>query len=150
MELILLEKVRNLGDLGDRVSVTPGYGRNYLLPGKKAVRATAENLAKFQEKRAELERVAQTKLAEAQQRAGKLADTVITIVAKASDEGRLFGSVGTREIADAVDAAVGVAIEKSAVLLPEGVLRSIGQYQVQLQLHSDVLFSITVVIVAEG
>ena len=148
MELVLLEKIANLGVLGDKVNVKPGYGRNYLLPAGKAVRATADNIAKFEAKRAELERAAKAELDKAQARATSMGDLLVTVAAKASDEGKLFGSVGTREIADAV-VATGIALEKSEVLFSDGALREIGEYEVQVRLHTDVTVSIKVIIVAD-
>ena len=149
MEVILLEKVANLGDLGDKVTVKPGYGRNYLVPGKKAVPATAENVKVFEERRAELEKVAAEKLAEAQARGAKLAELEnIVIKGNAGEEGKLFGSVNVAEIAEALTAA-GVEIEKSEVNMPEGPIRVIGEYDIDIQLHSDVTQTVKVVIEAE-
>lgn len=149
MEVILLEKVENLGNLGDRVNVRPGYGRNYLVPHGKAKPATAENVRFFEEQRAELESRAAEALSEAQKRAEALAGLTVTIGAKAGDEGKLFGSVGTQDIADAVTAA-GVAIERHEVRLPEGPIRLTGEYEVELHLHTDVNASVNVVVAAEG
>lgn len=149
MEVILLERTRNLGNLGDKVKVRNGYGRNFLIPFGKAVPATEANIKHFEERRAELEKQANDKLAAAQARADKLSGLGgVTIPAKAGDEGKLFGSVGTRDIADALSAA-GVAINKAEVLLPDGVIRSIGDNEVQIQLHSDVITSIRVSVVPE-
>jgi large subunit ribosomal protein L9 len=149
MEVILLEKVANLGDLGDKVTVKPGYGRNYLVPGKKAVPATKENVKVFEERRAELEKVAAEKLAEAQARGAKLAELEnIVIKGNAGEEGKLFGSVNVAEIAEALTAA-GVEIEKSEVNMPEGPIRVIGEYDIDIQLHSDVTQTVKVVIEAE-
>ena len=148
MEVILLEKVENLGDLGDKVAVRAGYARNYLIPGGKAKYATAENIAEFEARRAELEKIAAESLAEAQARQAKLENMVVTIPANAGSEGKLFGSVGTAEIADAVTQA-GVEIEKREIRLPEGALRSVGEYDVTIHLHSDVNADIKVVIVPE-
>lgn len=149
MEIILLEKVANVGDLGDRVKVRPGYGRNYLIPGGKAVAATEENVAKFEARRAELEKAAAGALGEAQARAEQLAQLgTVTLVRRAGEEGKLFGSVSTADIADAVHEA-GVALEKREVALPEGPLREVGEYDVELILHSDVAQPIKVVIEAE-
>lgn len=149
MEVILLEKVENLGNLGDRVNVRPGYGRNYLVPHGKAKPATAENVRFFEEQRAELESRAAEALSEAQKRAEALAGLTVTIGAKAGDEGKLFGSVGTQDIADAVTAA-GVTIERHEVRLPEGPIRLTGEYEVELHLHTDVNASVNVVVAAEG
>lgn len=149
MEVILLDKVRNLGNLGDKVKVRNGYGRNYLIPRGKAVLATAENVAKFEARRAELEKAAAAELAEAQARAEKLAALgEVTITAKAGEEGKLFGSVGTADIAEAITTA-GVAVAKAEVKLPEGPLRHVGEYSIELVLHSDVTQAITVKVVAE-
>ncbi len=130
MELILLEKVRNLGNLGDKVNVKPGYGRNYLLPQGKAVRVNAENLAAFEARRAEYEAKANTLLADAESRKAKLADVSVTISANASPEGKLYGSVGPREIADALQAA-GHDIHKGEVIQGEGPIRHIGEFDVR-------------------
>ena len=149
MEVILLEKVGKLGEIGDKVNVKAGYGRNYLVPQGKAVFATEDNLAEFEKRRAELEAAAQEKLKEAQTRAEKLAAVeVITITAQAGDEGKLFGSIGTRDIADAVSQK-GVEVSKSEVKLPEGTLREIGEYAIDIQLHAEVVTVVNVVIVAE-
>ncbi len=148
MEVILLDKVTNLGGLGDKVKVKSGYGRNYLLPYGKAVPATAENVKHFEERRAELEKAAGEKLSAAQSRADMVNGKDVTIVAKAGDEGKLFGSIGTRDIAQAIS-AMGTEIEKSEVKLPEGALRAIGEYEIDLQLHSDVVATVKVIIVAE-
>ena len=137
MEGILLEKIENLGSLGDRVTVKPGYGRNYLLPQGKAAPATPENIAEFEARRAELEKTAAEALAAAEARRDTLADMVITIVAKVGEEGKLFGSVGTSDIADAIKAA-GVDVERNEIRLPSGALRQTGEYDVDLHLHTDV------------
>ncbi len=148
MEVILLEKVGKLGKIGDKVAVKSGYGRNYLLPQGKAVAATAKNLADFEARRAELEAAANAKLAEANARAEKLAALEVTIAAVAGDEGRLFGSVGTRDIAEAITAA-GVAVVKAEVRLPEGAIREVGQFEIDVQLHSEVIQAVKVAVVAE-
>ncbi|MDH5181599.1 MAG: 50S ribosomal protein L9 [Gammaproteobacteria bacterium] len=148
MEVILLEKVPNLGSLGDKVSVKPGYGRNFLIPQKKAVPATADNIAKFEARRAELEKAAGEALAAAQARAAQLAALgSVTIEGNAGDEGKLFGSVATSDIADALTAA-GVAVEKREVLLPEGPIHNIGEYEVNVRLHADVIQSVKVIVAA--
>ena len=136
MEVILLEKIANLGNLGDKVAVKAGYARNFLLPFGKATPATADNVAAFEARRAELEKIAAEKKAEAEARAAKLADLTVTIAANAGEEGKLFGSIGTRDIADAVTAA-GVAIEKSEVRLPDGALRTVGEFDIDVQLHTS-------------
>ncbi|MFN2361940.1 MAG: 50S ribosomal protein L9 [Marinobacter sp.] len=148
MEVILLEKVANLGSLGDKVKVKAGYGRNFLLPYGKAVAATADNLKAFEERRAELERVAAEKLSAAQARGEALEGASVTITSKAGEEGKLFGSIGVRDIADAITAA-GTEVEKSEVRLPEGPLRLVGEYEIELQLHSDVSVVINLAVVAE-
>lgn len=148
MDVILLERVRNLGNLGDEVSVKNGYGRNFLIPQGKAVRATAANREVFESRRAELEAQAAGQLKAAEDRAAGLSELAVTIAARASDEGKLFGSVGSREIADAVTEA-GQEVSKDEVLLPVGPLRSIGEFTVDLQLHSDVTASVTVNVIPE-
>ncbi|PCJ50170.1 MAG: 50S ribosomal protein L9 [Gammaproteobacteria bacterium] len=149
MELILLENIRNLGGLGDKVNVRSGYGRNYLIPQGKAVPANEANVKAFEERRTELEAKAKEVVAAAQARADMLAELTVTITAKSSDEGKLFGSVGTRDIAEAVNAVVEVALEKSEVLMPEGAIHSIGEYDFSISLHSDVTASVKVVVVIE-
>ncbi len=148
MEVILLEKVENLGNLGDRVNVKPGYGRNFLIPAGKATPATEEHIKAFEARRAELEKAAADSLANAETRRDNLADMTVTIRAKAGDEGKLFGSVGTADIAAAITAA-GVEVERSEVRLPEGSFRQLGEYRVQVHLHSDVNTEITLLIEAE-
>ena len=148
MELILLEKVLNLGDLGDTVNVKSGYGRNFLVPQGKAVPATSENVAMFEARRAELEQAAAESLARAQARCDQLAGLVITLSAKAGDEGKLFGSVGTADIAHAITDA-GVSIERHEIRLPNGPLRQVGEHDVLLHLHSDVNAEIKLVVEAE-
>lgn len=149
MEVILLDKVGKLGNVGDRVDVKSGFGRNFLLPTGKAVLANAANIAEFEAKRAELEAAAAAKVGEAEGRAAKLEGVVVTIAANAGDEGKLFGSIGTRDIAEAITAAAGIAIEKAEVKLPEGALREVGEFDVDVQLHSDVISTIKVVVEAE-
>lgn len=150
MEVILLEKIRNLGALGDKVKVRSGYGRNYLVPQGKAVYATADNIAKFEVRRAELEKAAAERVHAAEARKQTLtALGVVTIQSKAGDEGKLFGSVGTRDIAAAITKA-GVEIDKSEIHLPSGVLRQVGEFDVEVELHSDVLAVVKVSIVAEA
>ena len=148
MDIILLEKVKNLGSLGSRVSVKSGYGRNFLIPKGKAVPATEANIAAFDARRAELERQEAEVLSAAQARAAQLAEIAVVIAAKSGDEGKLFGSVGTRDIADAITAA-GVAVDKSEVRLPNGALRNTGAYTVAVHLHSDVNAEVSVTVVAE-
>lgn len=150
MEVILLEKIRNLGALGDKVKVKSGYGRNFLIPQGKAVFATANNTVKFEARRAELEKAAGEAVSAAEVRRQSLAALATVVVpAKAGDEGKLFGSIGTRDIADAITQA-GVEVQKSEVLLPMGVLRQIGEYEVEIELHSDVNAMIKINIVSEA
>lgn len=148
MEVILLEKVGKLGGLGDQVTVKGGYGRNYLLPYGKAVPATAHNLETFDVRRAELEAAASTKLASAQERAEQLNEIELSIVAKAGDEGKLFGSIGTNDIADAISAS-GIAVAKSEVRLPEGALRHTGEFEIAIQLHPEVTATVGIIVVGE-
>lgn len=148
MEIILLEKIAKLGNLGDKVSVKPGYGRNFLIPQGKAVRASAEKLAEFEERRAELEKKAAEEFASAQARAEALSKLNVTIAQKAGEEGRLYGSVGTKDIADAITAA-GVAVNKSEVRLPGGPIRHIGDHEIKLHLHADLDGVVTLKIVSQ-
>ena len=148
MNVILLERVNNLGDLGDEVSVKPGFARNFLIPNSKAVQANKANRAYFEERRADLEKVANKKLTEAEGRAEKLAETLVTIMVKSGEEGRLYGSVGTHDITDAL-IRDGHTLERSEVRMPEGAIRSLGEYDIALQLHSDVTVQIKVAVVEE-
>lgn len=149
MEVILLENIGNLGNLGDKVDVKAGYGRNFLIPQGKAVPATEDNVAKFEARRAELEAAAAEALAGAEARAETInALGLITITANAGEEGKLFGSVGTRDIAEAVTAA-GAEIDKAEVRLPEGALRELGEYEVAIQLLGDVTASVAVAVIPE-
>lgn len=149
MDIILLENIGNLGGLGDKVTVKAGYGRNFLIPQGKAVPATDANVAQFEARRAELERAAAETLTAAQSRAEAISALgAITIEANAGEEGKLFGSIGTRDIADAVTAA-GCDLDKAEVRLPEGALRDLGEYSVAVQLHPDVMTDITVAVVPE-
>ncbi len=148
MEVILLQKVANLGKIGDRVKVKSGYGRNYLLPSGRATAATPANIAHFEARRAELERAAGEELHSAQERAESLRDFRLSITAKAGSEGKLFGSVGTNDIAEGCTAA-GHKVSRSEVRLPTGPIRAVGEYQVTLHLHTDVEAMLTVIIVAE-
>lgn len=148
MEVILLEKVGKLGGLGDRVTVKGGYARNFLLPQGRAVLANESNVAEFETRRAELEKAAKQQLDAATARAEGLNQKVVAITAKAGDEGKLFGSVGTRDISEAAEAA-GLTLDKSEVRLPEGPLRTTGEHEVQCQVHAEVFASITVVITGE-
>ncbi len=146
MEVILLEKVRNLGNLGDKVNVKSGYGRNFLIPQNKAVFATAKSIELFEKRRAELEKKAQQALSSAEQRASKLSDITLVISAMASDEGKLYGSVGVNEIKDAL-VAKEVEISKREIVLPEGPIHSIGNFVVEIHVHSDVIANLQLEIV---
>lgn len=148
MEVILLEKIANLGSLGDKVTIKAGYGRNFLIPQGKAAMATPAKIKEFEERRAELEKQAAEKLAAANARAEALSKLNIVITHKTGDEGRLFGSVGTQNIAEAITAA-GVKVEKHEVRLPNGVIRNIGEYDIAINLHSDVIVTLPIKIAAE-
>lgn len=148
MNVILLEPIGNLGGLGQEVSVKPGFARNYLLPQGKAVRATEDNRRVFEERRAELAKAAQDRLAFAEVRAKQLEETNLTILVKAGDEGKLYGSVGPQEIAQALTDQ-GVEVHKREVILSEGAFRVLGDYEVMLQLHSEVSVVVQISIVAE-
>ncbi|MCG7874004.1 MAG: 50S ribosomal protein L9 [Candidatus Thiodiazotropha lotti] len=149
MEIILLQKVDNLGDLGEKVNVKSGFGRNFLIPSGKAIPATEANLKVFEQRRAELEKEAQEKLQAAEARKAKLDGMELSITCKAGDEGRLFGSVGTSDIAKAASAA-GESVEKKEVMLPNGPFRIAGEYEVDLHLHADVDVTIKLTIVPEA
>jgi large subunit ribosomal protein L9 len=149
MDLILLQKVVNLGNLGDKVTVKPGYGRNFLVPQGKAVPATAANLADFEARRADYEAKAQASLDEANTRVAALADASVTIYANASTEGKLYGSVGPRDIAEALTKA-GTPVEKSEVVMGEGAFRNVGEYEVIVHLHADVETTVKVVVEPEA
>jgi len=149
MKLILLQKVVNLGGLGDKVDVKPGYGRNFLVPYGKAVPATAANVAAFEAKRAEYEAKADAVLAAAQARLAGLEGASVTITANASTEGKLFGSVGARDIAEAFTAA-GHKLEKSEVIMSEGAFRRIGEFEVTVHLHADVETKVKVIVAPEA
>lgn len=148
MEVILLQKVANLGNIGDRVKVRSGFGRNYLLPEGKATLATAENVAKFEARRAELERIAHEQLSSAERRAEELKEFRLTITAKAGTEGKLFGSIGTSDIAEACTRS-GHPVTRSEVRLPNGPLRTVGDHTVDLHLHADVDVQLPITIIAE-
>lgn len=148
MELILLEKVRNLGNLGDKVNVKPGYGRNYLLPQGKAVPVTAANLEAFEKRRAEYEAKAAAQLTGAEGRKAKLEGVEVTIEVNASPEGKLYGSVGPREIADALQAA-GHDVHKNEVIQGEGPIRNTGEFEAVIALHADVQTSVKVIVIGE-
>jgi len=148
MELILLEKISNLGDLGDQVTVKSGYGRNFLVPTGKAVLATPEKLAEFEQRRAELEAKAGEGLSLAEKRRDSIEELAISITQKAGEEGKLFGSVGTLDIAEAASEA-GVPVEKSEIRLSDGTLRHTGDFEIDVQLHTDVVAKLKLSIVAE-
>lgn len=148
MEIILLEKVANLGNIGDRVEVNPGYGRNFLLPKGKATLATAANITVFEARRAELELKQAQELAAAQERMEQLQAMTLRVAAKAGSEGKLFGSLGTMDIVEAC-AAAGVIVERKQVRLPNGPIRTVGEHVIDLHLHSDVNVSIRLNVVAE-
>lgn len=146
MQIILLEKIKNLGNLGDKVNVKPGYGRNFLIPQSKAVFATEKNVELFELRRADLEKKALQSFASAEQRASKMNDTTIVIAAQASDEGKLYGSVGPNEIKDAL-LAKSIDVSKREIVMPEGPLHSVGQFTVDIHVHSDVIARLQVEIV---
>jgi large subunit ribosomal protein L9 len=148
VDIILLQRIKNLGQLGDKVSVKPGYGRNYLIPQGKAVSATEANTAAFEARRAELEKQEAEQLASAQRRAEQLGEVNVVITAKAGDEGKLFGSIGTRDIAEALTAA-GLTVDRTEVRLPNGALRHTGEFNIAVQLHHDVTAEVLVTVVAE-
>lgn len=148
MNVILLEKLGKLGNIGDQVSVKAGFGRNFLIPHGKAIPATASNVADFEARRADLEAAAAEKKGVAEARAVKLEELAVVITANAGDEGKLFGSLGARDLAEAITAA-GVEVTKSEVKLPEGTLRDLGEYEVSVQLHSEVTQAVKVSVVAE-
>lgn len=148
MEVILLEKNRNLGDLGDKVNVKAGFARNYLVPYGKAVPATGANLEQFEARRAELEKQAAVLLTEAEARMEQLSALEVTIASKAGDEGKLFGSIGPRDVADAI-AAAGAEIEKKEVRMPAGPIRQTGEYDIAVQVHTDVSGTVKIVVVEE-
>lgn len=149
MEVILLEKIDNLGTIGDRVRVKSGYGRNYLLPKGKATLATPENIAIFEERRAELERKQADERAAAEARAAQISALTLRLEAKAGTEGKIFGSLGTIDIAEACTAA-GVPVERSEVRLPLGPLRTLGEHEIEIHLHSDVNVNVRIEVVADG
>ncbi len=148
MDVILLQKVANLGNIGDRVKVRSGFGRNYLLPEGKATLATPDNIARFEARRAELEKAAREQLASAEERAEAMKEFKLVITAKAGAEGKLFGSIGTADIAEACTRA-GFKVERSEVRLPNGPLRMTGEHVLSLHLHADIDVPVTASIVAE-
>lgn len=148
MQIILLEKVVNLGNLGDVVKVKDGYARNFLIPQRMAKRATPAAMAEFEARRAELEKLAAEKLAAAQEVAEKMGGTTVSVARKAGMDGRLFGSVGNADVAEALKLA-GFDVDKAAIRMPEGPLKAIGEFPLDIALHTDVLANITVTVVAE-
>jgi len=148
MEVILLENIDNLGSLGDKVNVKAGYGRNYLVPQHKAVPATAANLKEFEAKKAELEKEAAEQLTKAQARAGEINAVALTLAANAGEEGKLFGSITVRDIADAA-AEKGVEIDRSEIRLPDGPLRELGEFEVEIHLHPQVNAALKISVVEE-
>ncbi|MGH8298500.1 MAG: 50S ribosomal protein L9 [Steroidobacteraceae bacterium] len=148
MEVILLQKVANLGNIGDKVKVKSGFGRNYLLPGGKATLATPDNIARFEARRVELERLAREQLSSAEERVTAMKDFKLLIPAKAGTEGKLFGSIGTSDIAEACSKA-GFKVQRSEVRLPTGPIRTLGDHAVTLHLHADVDVPLAVSVVAE-
>jgi large subunit ribosomal protein L9 len=148
MQVILLEQVGRLGSIGDQVKVKSGFGRNYLIPFGKAVPATAANVAEFEARREELEKVAAEKKQIASERAARLAELSVTIPANAGDEGKLFGSIGPRDVAEAITRA-GVEVSKSEVRMPEGPIRELGEYQVDVQVHNDISQPVNLTVIPE-
>ncbi|AWT49383.1 50S ribosomal protein L9 [Psychrobacter sp. YP14] len=148
MQVILLQRIVNLGKLGETVDVKSGYGRNYLIPQGKALPATPANVEKFEARRAELEAIEAEELAAANKRAEALTDVNVIMRAKSGEDGKLFGSIGTRDIADALTKS-GLEVDRAEVKLPEGTLRQVGEYNVDIQLHHDIFASILVTILSE-
>lgn len=148
MEIILLEKIANLGNMGEKVNVKPGYGRNYLIPQGKAAAATAGNIAEYEARRVELEKASADAMTAAQARREELLEKVVTIASHAGEEGKLFGSVGTADIARALTDS-GTAVERHEVRLPEGAFRVVGEHDVLIQLHTDVDVTIKLLIEAD-
>lgn len=148
MQVILLEKVANLGELGQVVKVREGYARNYLIPHGKAKRATEANLAEFEKRRADLEKAQAAQLTEAQEKAGKLEGLMLQITQKAGVDGKLFGSVTNADVSEALKAQ-GFEVPKAAIRMPQGPIKSIGDYQLKIALHTDVVVTITVSVLGE-
>ncbi|MDO6461408.1 50S ribosomal protein L9 [Granulosicoccaceae sp. 1_MG-2023] len=149
MQVILLEKVENLGNLGDLVDVKPGYARNFLVPHGKAKSATEENIAEINARRAELEKAQAEALAAAKGRGTQLEDKKVEVTSRAGTEGKLFGSIGADQLAEAITAQTGVAVERKEIRLPEGPLRAVGEFEVGVHLHADVDVNVTVIVSAE-
>lgn len=147
MNVILLEKMGNLGEIGDTAKVKAGYARNFLFPQGKAIQATKENMAEFEKRRADLLARHNAKVAKAQERASKVNGVALTMAENASDEGKLFGSVGTKDIAEALNAQVGSDVQKSEVIMPHGVIREVGNYEIDLDLGYDVGATISLAVV---
>ena len=148
MQVLLLEKIRNLGDLGDQVNVKPGYGRNYLIPRGKAAAANAKNKAEFEARRAELEKARAVTFTEAKVRAEKMAGATVQIVRKVGEEGKLFGSVGTHDIAEAMTAA-GFPLARAEIHMPEGPIKAVGDFEIPVSLHAEVHLKIIVSVIGE-
>lgn len=148
MEIILLQKVPNLGVMGDRVKVRAGYARNFLLPKGKATLATAQNVVKFETRRAELEREAHEQFMAAKARAGQAQDLKLRVTAKAGSEGKLFGSIGTTDVVEACQGA-GIKVARSEVRLPDGPIRAVGEHTIVLHLHADVEIELPLTVVAD-
>ncbi|MEM1435352.1 MAG: 50S ribosomal protein L9 [Pseudomonadota bacterium] len=148
MNVILLERMGKLGDLGDEVAVRGGFARNFLIPQGKAVRATKANREEFETRRVELEKTANDRLTQARGRASELEGKTVTIMVKAGDEGKLYGSVGTQDIADAISSRI-AEVERSEVRLPEGAIRQTGEYEIDVQLHTDVTVAVQLTVMAE-
>ena len=149
MKVILTEHIKRFGDLGDEIDIKNGFARNYLIPQGKAVRATKENRIEFEARRGEIETQALVRQTEANEKAEKLTDQTVTIAVKVSASGKLYGSIGTKQIADVITETFGVDVPKSAVRLNDGALHAVGQYNIAIQLHSNVLTAVIVDIVAE-
>ena len=149
MQVILKEKVENLGSLGNVVNVKSGYARNYLVPYGKAVQATEANIAAFEQQKAELQKQEATRLSDAKAKADKIAGQVFTVSVSAGDGGKLFGSVGTKEVADIIATHAGIEVEKRHVRMPEGIIRSLGEYVISVHMHTDVDVEIKLLVVAE-
>lgn len=149
MQVILLEKVENLGNLGDLVVIKPGYARNYLVPQGKAKMATEANIAEINERRAELEKTQAEALAAAKGRASSLEDKKVIIASRAGTEGKLFGSIGTDQIATAISEQTGTAVERKEIRLPDGPLRAVGEFEVSIHLHTDVDVDVSIEVTAE-
>ncbi len=149
MQVILNEKIHKLGELGESVNVKAGYARNYLMPQGKAIQATKANLKVFESRRAELEKIAADKLAAAEKQAKSMENLVLEIMAKAGESGKLFGSIGTRDLAESLKGQ-GVSVDRQMIRLPEGVIRELGEYEILIHLHTDVDITVNVKVLAEA